>query len=390
MEANKMKNFLITVVAGMTLVLFVLILLKNDKQVVVLNPPVVFQPPVNPNPIVPPPKQFTFDEAVASITEAEMRKTMSFLASDELEGRMSGKRGNIVAADYIKKQYESYGLQTELQKFPVDRVNPGPKNERGDNFTQNIIAWIDGCDSQLKDEIVVVGAHMDHIGYGPAMSMAPQRREIHPGADDNASGTVALLEVAQAFSLLRNQVRRTVVFQSYSAEEMGLIGSRYYCNNPTFPRNNPDIRKHVFMCNSDMVGHLGEGQYSVNFFSGNSSADVNRYIKELDDKYSFGKRITTQGASGSDHASFYNKKVPVAFLHTGMHRMYHTPDDKPDTLNYQGIEKVARYTFELVWKVTQADAKPKFNYEDFEEMEYTHDHGHPEVEFYIHRYYKHK
>jgi len=337
-----------------------------------------------------PQRESTFEDALTSITEAELKQNVMFLSSADLEGRMSGKKGNVVAAEWIKKEYERYGLPTMYHKFSIDRVNPGPKKEQGDDFTQNIYAWIEGTDPQLKDEIVVVGAHMDHIGFGPAMSMAPNRREIHPGADDNASGTVALMAVAKAFSMLKDKIKRTVVFQSYSAEEMGLIGSRFYCNNPTFPRQQPDIKRHIFMCNSDMIGYLGAGEFSYGFFSGDSSPDINRYIKELDSKYSFGKRITTQGQSGSDHASFYNKRIPIAFLHTGMHKAYHTPDDTPDKLNYNGIERIAKYTFELIWKVTQADQRPTFNYGGFTPMPYTHDHGHPGVEFYIHKYYKHE
>jgi Zn-dependent M28 family amino/carboxypeptidase len=161
------------------------------------------------------------------------------LASDELEGRMSGKHGNVVSGEFVKKQYESFGLPTMYHKFSIRRANPGPKNETGDDFTQNVYAWVEGNDPSVKDEIVVVGAHLDHIGYGPSMSATPSRREIHNGADDNASGSVALVEIARAFLCLKGKVKRTVVFQSYSAEEMGLIGSNFYCNNPVFPEECP-------------------------------------------------------------------------------------------------------------------------------------------------------
>jgi hypothetical protein len=345
-------------------------------------------PKPRPQPEPEEPKVFTFDDALNSITEAELKETLTYLASQELEGRMSGKQGNIVAADYIKKRYESFGLQTMYHRFNIRRMNPGPKNETGDDFTQNIYAWIDGNDPALKDEIVVVGAHMDHIGYGPQMSRASSRREVHPGADDNASGTVGLMEIAQAFSMLKGQVRRTVVFQSYSAEEMGLIGSRYYCDNPVFPKSNPSIRSHIFMENMDMIGYLGKGRYFAGFQAGDSSIDIGSIINELNGKYSFAKQITSRGSGGSDHACFYNKKVPIAFLHTGLHAYYHTPDDTADKINFVGIEKVAKYGFELAWRVVQSDARPQFNYAGFKEMDYTHDHGHPETPF-IHHYHRH-
>ena len=354
--------------------------------------PVVVQPkePDNTGQTTPIPKSkdSTFEEALSSITSQELKDHLYHLASDELEGRMSGKKGNVTAAAYIKEFHEDNDLYTEYQRFQIRRLNPGPKNERGDNFTQNIFAWIPGNDPVLKNEIVVIGAHIDHIGYGPSMSRTRRRREIHNGADDNASGTVALMEIAQAFSMLKGKVKRTVVFQSYSAEEMGLIGSRHYCNNPTFPRDNPSIRSHIFMLNLDMVGYLGRGQYFTGFNAGDSSPDIGRIINRLNGKYSFARQITSRGSGGSDHASFYNKRVPIAFLHTGLHRYYHTPDDTADRINYSGIEKVARYAFELAWRICQADSSPRFNVAEFKEMPYIHDHGHPEVPF-PHDYHRH-
>jgi len=198
----------------------------------------------------------TIEEAISGISSKNLKQDLDYLASKELEGRMSGKKGNVIAAEFIKKKFDSFGLKTFYQKFSIRKTNFGPKNESGDDFTQNIYAIIKGNDENFKDEIVVIGAHMDHIGYGPSMSRTPNRREIHPGADDNASGTVALIELAKAFSLIKEDLKRTVVFQAYSAEEMGLIGSRYYCENPLFPEERPDIKKHVFMINLDMVGYF--------------------------------------------------------------------------------------------------------------------------------------
>src|SRR5690606_12817562 len=104
-----------------------------------------------------------------SITTEELKSNVYKLADDEWEGRMSGKKGNKLAAAWIKQRFENFGLPTMYDRFSIERMNPGPHNETGDNFTQNIYAWIEGSDPELKDEIVVVGAHMDHIGYGPRM-----------------------------------------------------------------------------------------------------------------------------------------------------------------------------------------------------------------------------
>ena len=339
----------------------------------------VKNPPVNhpPDPIIK--LTLTLEErlefTVLDITSKELKNDLYYLASDELKGRMSGKKGNVIAAEYIKKKFESYGLETMYHKFNIRRVNN--YQEEGDNFTQNIYAWIEGNDPELKDEIVIIGAHMDHIGWGPSYSRSRSRwLEIHNGADDNASGTVALLQIAEAFAALKKDVRRTIVFQAYSGEEMGLIGSRFYCNNPTFPKDKPDIKKHIFHLNMDMVGYLGKGVFHATVNSRDSSVDVQKHIDNLNNKYAFAKNITSRSGGGSDHASFYNKRVPVAFLHTGSHANYHKPSDTADKINYQGLEDVARYGFELVWKICQEDSKPRFNHAKFQPMKYIHDHGH--------------
>lgn len=370
------KSYII--IAALSL-LAVVVYIKKTENIKLPEPktnPILVHPPI----IMGPKFEEQYQKALDSITKAELQKSLEYLASKELEGRMSGKKGNVMAAEYIKKAYESYGLPTMYQKFNIERMNPGPKKEIGDDFTQNIYAWLEGNDPELKDEIVVIGAHMDHIGYGPSMSRS-RKVDIHPGADDNASGTVALMSIAKAFSMLKGQNKRTVVFQSYSAEEMGLIGSRYYCNNPTFPKENPSIKKHIFMLNMDMVGYLGKGHHTASFSSGESSVDVSHIISELGGKYSFAKSITSRGSGGSDHASFYNKGVPIAFLHTGGHKHYHTPEDTADKINYDGVEQIAKYGFELAWKVIQSNDPPKFNYGGFEPMPYTHDHGYAETPF---------
>lgn len=328
--------------------------------------------PKEEKPSIKTPKFESLDDGLKKISSETAKKAVEYLASNELEGRMSGKKGNILAAEFVKKEFESFGYKTKLQKFAIERVNSGPNKEAGDDFTCNVIAWSTGKDDVLKNEIIVVGAHMDHIGYGPRMSMQ-SKIQIHPGADDNASGTAALLEIAKAMSKLEN--KRTLVFIAFSAEEMGLLGSRYYTNHPEFPEGNPSINKHVFMLNMDMVGYLKKGKLPVGFSDVNSSIDVNKYISDLTGKYNFAKTITSRGSGGSDHACFYNKKVPIAFLHTGGHNYYHTPQDTADKLNYDGIASVSKYATELTWKICQEDRKPVFNLENFKEMPMTHDHG---------------
>jgi hypothetical protein len=275
-------------------------------------------------------------DPLSVISAEEMKKEVNYLTSPELEGRMSGKKGNILAAKHIKETFESFGLQTMYQRFPVERRNAGPLKEKGDNYSQNILAWIPGNDPTLKDDVIVIGAHMDHIGYGP-VGARDMKDKIHPGADDNASGTAALLQVAKAFSTVKSKIKRTVVFMSFSGEEMGLIGSRFYVNNPTFPVGKPDINKHLYMVNMDMVGHLKK------------TTDTTK-LSELGKKYPGVEEIITHKASNSDHTSFYNKKIPIAFLNTGFGAEYHTINDTADKLDYEGMKDIASYVFEFTYK----------------------------------------
>ena len=215
-----------------------------------------------------------YQDALNLIDSSKIKNNLEYLTSPELEGRMSGKNGNVIAAEFIKEEFEACGLITRYHKFGITRMNNGPKNEAGYNFTQNVYGMLEGSDPQFKEEIVIVGAHMDHIGYGPKMSRTPYQQKIHPGADDNASGTAVLIELAKAFSKLTTKPKRTIVFQAYSAEEMGLLGSRFYCDNPLYPLNNPRIDKHIFMLNMDMVGRLGKGQFFSGFNEAESSYDI--------------------------------------------------------------------------------------------------------------------
>lgn len=313
----------------------------------------------------------TLEEALGKITSDSSKSTVFYLSSQELEGRMSGKKGNEAAAEFIKGNLEKLGYQTRYQKFNIEKMNPGPKKETGENFTSNVCAWSTGSDDDLRKEVVVVGAHFDHIGYGPRMSMQPGKARVHPGADDNASGTAALLEIAKALSNVEK--KRTLLFIAFSAEEMGLLGSRHYVENPLLPENEPNIANHVFMLNMDMVGHLKNAKRPTSY--SDVSIDINRHIGELGEKYPFAKLITSRTSGGSDHASFYNKRVPVAFLHTGGHEYYHTPQDTPESLNYEGLEKVSKYAAELTLRVCNDRKKPAFNHNNFKKMSSDHDHG---------------
>jgi Zn-dependent M28 family amino/carboxypeptidase len=300
-------------------------------------------------PLPPPVPTTPVDVALQTITVGQIKEYVETLSDlNKFDGRGAGTPGNDAACKYISDIFTSWGYEVELQQFTF-----------GDRQTNNIMASIKG---KNDDEVVVVGAHYD--GQGPN----------HPSADDNASGTSVVLAVAKAFTLLNSELNRTVVFQLYSAEEYGLIGSNYYCQHPLFPKGNPDIKKHVFMLNMDMVGYW---QRMVRFnllMPNDPTPDVKTLIENLSKKYPFASTITHRDNAPTDNASFCNAGVPVAYLHTGIHKNYHQPTDTPEKLNYEGLENIAKYVVEFLLAVDQAE-KPMQLRSDFVPLEIEKDHG---------------
>lgn len=268
------------------------------------------------------PTTATIDEAVRGIVEVDQREWLTYLASRELDGRKPNTAGYGKAVDFIEAKCQSWGLKTERQTVP--------------GRDENLFAYIPGTSS---DEVVVVGAHLDHIGSG------------NLGADDNGSGSTALMAIAHAFSVMEPGPR-TIVFQWYTAEESGLIGSGYYVSNPTFPKGSPSIRKHVAMVNLDMVGRYRLGyQYDDEMLDESIELTISfrDYIGRLGTKYPFGSELTLSSGNRSDHARFASEGVPVAWLFTGTHGDYHSSKDTVDKINFEGMVKVAQYGTELAY-----------------------------------------
>lgn len=278
-------------------------------------------------PIPPLEPAITVEKALKSIKKDDLKKMVYFLSSSELQGRLAGSPGCRAAAKYIEANLKNSGLKTMRDPFQWSSTT-----------TENVYGWIQG--KEFPNEVVVVGAHYDHIGRGS------------PGADDNASGTATVLELAKTFAMFKD-LKRTIVFQLYSAEETGLWGSNYYCRNPKFPIGSPSLDKHVFMMNLDMVGYLHR-KTSFHRAEGNSSP--NALINSLLPKYPFVKDISFRGGGGSDHANFnrYGRgRIDVIWLFTGTHENYHRLTDTPDKLNYEGMEQITKYAFEMLYLVVQ-------------------------------------
>ena len=215
----------------------------------------------------------------------------------------------------------------------------------------NVIGVLPGSDPVLKDEAIVIGAHYDHLGRGGPGSLAADSREIHHGADDNASGASALLELARQFAREKNN-KRTIIFMSFGGEEEGLLGSKFYVNNPTWPLGNT-----VAMVNLDMVGRLNEGKLNV---GGIGTAVGMKALVEKFNASGFKLQLNEDGLGPSDHASFYLKKVPVLFFFTGTHMDYHKPTDTAEKLNYAGIEQIAAMAGSIARHLDTADKRLSF------------------------------
>ena len=270
------------------------------------------------------------------ITVEESRKTLSYLASDEMEGRKPGNPGNFIAVSFIKKEFESYGLETHLQKFTYTfRWRVGLIRWRTIEIeTMNVIGVLKGT----SDKHVVIGAHMDHLGLDGD-------GDAYNGADDNASGTTAILELAEAFGKSKTKPKDTIVFIAFNAEELGLLGSKHYVNNPLLPLDDCKL-----MINLDMVGRL-RGT-TVTAQGGNLSRSVTQLVDKLDDDYPFDVNITAAG-NRSDHAPFNWNGVPVLFFHTGTHPQYHRTTDDSDLINYEGLVNIAKFVKDLTVEVTK-------------------------------------
>lgn len=221
--------------------------------------------------------------------------------------------------------------------------------------TRNVIGMIEGSDAELKNEYVVVGAHFDHLGWGGiASSREPEAHAIHYGADDNASGTSGLLEMAD--KLANAQLKRSVILIAFGAEEIGTIGSKYFTMHPTVAKE-----KIVAMVNLDMVGRLKDTKEITVSGVGTSKEGeklLNKILNEKERDLVLG--VEYNGFGPSDHANFYVENVPVFFFNTGAHNDYHTPRDVVEKINFEGLQRVTDYAYDLSVHLINSDSKLTF------------------------------
>lgn len=220
--------------------------------------------------------------------------------------------------------------------------------------SSNIVGYLPGNSPVVGNEVVVLGAHMDHLGMGGegSGSLKPDTIAIHPGADDNASGTAALLEEAQYFAGRRRDVQRTVVFAAFSGEELGLLGSAHYVKNPLFPLDST-----VAMLNMDMVGRMRD---SVLVVEGMGTSPRWERLARSENRDSLVLKLKPDGFGPSDHSSFYGKDIPVMFFFTNLHADYHRPSDTWEKINYGGEQRVTEYIARIATAIVDEPSRPQF------------------------------
>lgn len=217
--------------------------------------------------------------------------------------------------------------------------------------TSNIIGIVEGTDPELKKEYIVVGAHYDHLGMGGPTSLHKGAHEVHNGADDNASGTAGV--IALGYKIAEKPLKRSVVLMGFSAEEMGLLGSSYYVQNPA-----EEIQNTVAMFNMDMIGRLRENKLTL--FGVGSSPLWKRVSDSLATIADLEIIENTEGYGPSDHSSFYKKDIPVLMFFSGTHGDYHHPRDDWDKINYEGMEKVITLVHSYIETVAAEAERPEF------------------------------
>lgn len=282
-----------------------------------------------------------------NISVPTLKKHISYLASDILKGRGTSSEEEKKAAEYLANEFKKYGLKpgnkdSYLYAFNFKK-NLDPHDTSTANVTErkgnDVIGFLDN----KAPYTIVIGAHYDHLGLGHDKNSREANPEgkIHNGADDNASGTAGVLELANYFSNNKKTEKFNFLFMCYSGEELGLIGSKKWCEAPSYP-----LDKITYMINMDMIGRLNDSTKKLIVY-GVGTSPV--WVPILDSiKSNFSIKKDSAGIGPSDQTSFYLKNIPVLHFFTGQHEDYHKPSDDADKINYEGEAAVLEYIIRVV------------------------------------------
>lgn len=299
-----------------------------------------------------------------TITPEDLKKHLFIVAADSMEGRNTGTEGQKKAGRYLISQYTANGIP--YPKAADGWYQPVPAAFMARSFSpklnnsENIWAYIEG--TEKPDELLIISAHYDHVGT--------KNGEVYNGADDDGSGTVALLEIAQAFIQAKKDgygPKRSILFLHVTGEEHGLHGSRYYSENPLYP-----IASTIADLNIDMIGrrdeaHKDNGNYIYVIGSDRLSTDLhnineaaNKKYTQLALDYTFNARNDpNQFYFRSDHYNFAKKGIPIIFYFNGVHDDYHQPGDEPQKIEYDLLAKRAQLAFVTAWELANGDNRPR-------------------------------
>ena len=295
-----------------------------------------------------------------TITAEELQSHVYLLASDQFEGRATGSKGQKLAAEFLRRYYIREGISAANGNDYFQNI-PASYFGKGKSASENVIAFVEG--DQKSKELLVISAHYDHEGIN-------ENGEIYNGADDDASGTAALMEMAQAFKKAKDEGNgpdRSILFLHTTAEETGLQGSRYYVENPLYPLENT-----IANLNIDMIGridfvHEKEGVENYIYIIGsdrlshelhyiNEAVGQNYSSLELDYKYN-SEDDHNRYYYRSDHYNFAKNNIPVIFYFNGEHADYHRVTDTPDKINYQLLAKRTRHIFATAWQLANQESR---------------------------------
>jgi len=277
-----------------------------------------------------------------------------FLADDRQEGRGIGTAGLRRAGVYIRDAFERAGLRATFQVFTIPPDAPAVLHTMlGGLSTRNVIAILPGTSPALRGEVVVIGAHYDHLGLGGPDAMDPDSTgRVHNGADDNASGTAALLEVAR--QLAHRRPARTIVFVAFSGEELGTLGSSYFVLHPV-----PQPVDSIYaMLNMDMVGRLRSARLLA--LGAATAKEFPALLDSLNTPARFDLRASGDGWGPSDHAVFFAARRPVLHFFTDLHEDYHRSTDDWDKINASGLAQVAQFVTDLAWTLANRPGRLTF------------------------------
>ncbi|MDA0666791.1 MAG: M28 family peptidase [Planctomycetota bacterium] len=271
----------------------------------------------------------------SDIRVADIKTHIAFLASEELEGREAGKRGGHLAASYVENQFRRYGLKpiTEDGSYRIPF-------KLGADTAYNVVGLLPGTDPNMQDVYFAIGGHHDHAGLGSKLSGAMGfPYEIHNGADDNASGTSGVLELAEYFTA--HPLKHPILFMTFSGEERGLKGSEALVNSGVLP--NDQI---MAMINLDMIGRLDDDAL---FIGGLGTAEeLHDILDPMFENSKLNLELDDRGEAPSDNTNFFHAGIPALFLFTNIHEDYHMPSDDADRINYEGEVKVLNMARDIV------------------------------------------